>query len=205
MNSRRLLWSALGAIALFIAISGGWILSLPPMPSVAAPSPIAQQETDATIAALKPPKRAAPADRHHRDQRRHRDHHYLMPYGILKRADIAEMVAYTRNGGGADDAVSGAQGRAAGDDRGVRCAASRWRRLRHRAAMSRDDDPAALQWIRNQSARGAIIIGVCAGAKAARATPGCCTASGKRPPTGIPSRSCAKIIPRSATSKTAAW
>jgi transcriptional regulator GlxA family with amidase domain len=32
-------------------------------------------------------------------------------------------------------------------------------------AMSRDDDPAALAWIRGQAARGATIIGVCAGAK----------------------------------------
>ena len=32
-------------------------------------------------------------------------------------------------------------------------------------AMSRDDDPEALQWIRNQSGKGAIIIGVCVGAK----------------------------------------
>src|SRR6185369_13350040 len=32
-------------------------------------------------------------------------------------------------------------------------------------AMTRDDDHAALQWIRNQSAKGAIVIGVCAGAK----------------------------------------
>jgi len=32
-------------------------------------------------------------------------------------------------------------------------------------AMSRDDDPEALQWIRNQSGKGAIVIGVCVGAK----------------------------------------
>ena len=32
-------------------------------------------------------------------------------------------------------------------------------------AMSRDDDPAALQWIKAQSAKGATVIGVCAGAK----------------------------------------
>jgi transcriptional regulator GlxA family with amidase domain len=31
--------------------------------------------------------------------------------------------------------------------------------------MSRDDDPLALRWIRDQAARGATIIGVCAGAK----------------------------------------
>jgi hypothetical protein len=32
-------------------------------------------------------------------------------------------------------------------------------------AMSRDDDPAALNWIRSQAGRGATIIGICAGAK----------------------------------------
>jgi putative intracellular protease/amidase len=32
-------------------------------------------------------------------------------------------------------------------------------------AMSRDDDPAALTWIKSQAAKGAIIVGVCAGAK----------------------------------------
>ena len=31
--------------------------------------------------------------------------------------------------------------------------------------MSRDDDPAALRWIRSQAAKGATVIGVCAGAK----------------------------------------
>jgi transcriptional regulator GlxA family with amidase domain len=32
-------------------------------------------------------------------------------------------------------------------------------------AMHRDDDPLALQWIKAQAAKGAVIIGVCAGAK----------------------------------------
>jgi putative intracellular protease/amidase len=32
-------------------------------------------------------------------------------------------------------------------------------------AMSRDDDPAVVPWIRSQAAKGAIIVGVCAGAK----------------------------------------
>ncbi|CFE04153.1 transcriptional regulator [Bordetella pertussis] len=31
--------------------------------------------------------------------------------------------------------------------------------------MSRDDDPAVLAWLREQARKGAIIIGVCAGAK----------------------------------------
>jgi putative intracellular protease/amidase len=37
-------------------------------------------------------------------------------------------------------------------------------------AMSRDDDTAALQWIQRQAAKGAIVIGVCAGAKVAAET-----------------------------------
>ena len=32
-------------------------------------------------------------------------------------------------------------------------------------AMSRDDDPAAIEWLRDQSKKGAMIVGVCAGAK----------------------------------------
>ena len=31
-------------------------------------------------------------------------------------------------------------------------------------AMTRDDDPEALQWIRSQASKGAIVVGICAGA-----------------------------------------
>jgi putative intracellular protease/amidase len=164
MNSRRLLWSALCAIALFIAVGGGWILSLPRTPSVAAPSRIAQQETDATIAALKPPKRQRPliAIIGINDATETTD--YLMPYGILKRAEIADVVTLATAAGPmtlypalkvepqATTAEFDAQHPDGADYVIV-------------PAMSRDDDPAALQWIRAQSARGAIVIGVCAGAK----------------------------------------
>lgn len=164
MNSRRLLWSTLCAIALFIAIGGGLILSLPPALSVAAPAPIAQQETDATIAALKPPKRQRPliAIVGINDATETTD--YLMPYGILKRADVADVVTLATAAGPmtlypalkvepqATTAEFDAQHPDGADYIIV-------------PAMSRDDDPAALQWIRAQSARGAIVIGVCVGAK----------------------------------------
>src|SRR5215216_124649 len=93
MNSRRVLWSAIGIIALAAVIGGAWILSLPPAPSVAAPPAIAQDERDATIAALKPPKRQRPliAIIGINDATETTD--YLMPYGILKRADVADVVA----------------------------------------------------------------------------------------------------------------
>jgi putative intracellular protease/amidase len=164
MNSRRLLWSGLCAFALFIAIGGGWILSLPPAPSVAAPSPITQQETDATIAALKPPKRQRPliAIIGINDATETTD--YLMPYGILKRADVADVVTLATAAGPmtlfpalkiepqATTAEFDARNPEGADYVIV-------------PAMSRDDDPAALQWIRNQSAKGAIVVGVCVGAK----------------------------------------
>ena len=92
MKLRRLLWSVLGAVALLIGIGVAWIFSLPTTPSVAAPPAIAQDERDATIAALKPPKRQRPliAIIGINDATETTD--YLMPYGVLKRADVADVV-----------------------------------------------------------------------------------------------------------------
>ena len=164
MNLRRVLWSALGAVVLAAVIGGAWIVSLPTAPSVAAPPAIAQDESDATIAALKPPKRQRPliAIIGINDATETTD--YLMPYGILKRADVAEVVTLATAPGPvtlfptlkvepqATIAEFDAQYPDGADYVIV-------------PAMSRDDDPVALQWIRSQSAKKAIIIGVCAGAK----------------------------------------
>jgi putative intracellular protease/amidase len=164
MNSRRVLWSAIGIIALAAVIGGAWIASLPAAPSVAAPPAIAQDERDATVAALKPPKRQRPliAIIGINDATETTD--YLMPYGILKRADVADVVTLATAPGPvtlyptlkvephATIAEFDAQHPDGADYVIV-------------PAMSRDDDPTALQWIRNQSAKKAIIIGVCVGAK----------------------------------------
>ena len=89
---------------------------------------------------------------------------YLMPYGILRRADVADVVALATEPGPvtlypalkvepqATVADFDAQHPDGADYVIV-------------PAMSRDDDPAVLQWIRSQAAKGAIVIGVCAGAK----------------------------------------
>jgi len=164
MNSRRILWSALGAIVLFAVIAGAWIFSLPAAPSVAAPPAIAQDERDATIAALKPPKRRRPliAIIGINDATETTD--YLMPYGILTRADVADVVTLaTAPGPMTLFPVLKVEPQAtiAGFD------------ARHPdgadyvivPAMTRDDDPTALRWIRDQSSKGAIIVGICAGAK----------------------------------------
>ena len=93
MNWRLPLWGGLGAAAVFVIIGGAWILSLPPSLSARAMPPIAKEEAEATIAALKPPKRQRPliAIVGINDSSETTD--YLMPYGILKRADVADVVA----------------------------------------------------------------------------------------------------------------
>jgi transcriptional regulator GlxA family with amidase domain len=89
---------------------------------------------------------------------------YVMPAGILRRADLADVVTLATNPGlvalypaltvEPDATVAEFDGRYPdGADYVIV------------PAMSRDDDPAALSWIKSQAAKGATIIGVCAGAK----------------------------------------
>ena len=164
MNWRLVVWCGLGAAALLATIGGAWIFTLPLAPSSGTAPSIAKQERDAMIAALKPPKRQRPlvAIIGINDSTETTD--YLMPYGILRRADVADVVALATKPGPvtlfpvltvepqATVADFDAQHPQGADYVIV-------------PAMSRDDDPAALQWIKSQAAKGAIIIGVCAGAK----------------------------------------
>lgn len=164
MTKRLLLWGVPGLVLLLLAGFAGWLFTLPPAASPAAPPPIAQEETDATLAALKPPKRQRPliAIIGINDATEVTD--YLMPYGILRRADVADVVALatgpgpvslypalkvepqattaefdTQNPDGADYVIV--------------------------PAMTPDNDPAALEWIKGQASKGATIVSVCAGAK----------------------------------------
>lgn len=164
MKLRRLLWSIPGAVALLIAAGGVWLLSLPPAPSIAAPPAIAQDERDATLAALKPPKRQRPliAIIGINDTTETTD--YLTPYGILRSADVADVVTLATRPGPitlfptlrVEPQATIAEFDARHPDGADYVIVP---------AMSRDDDPEALQWIRNQSGKGAIVIGICAGAK----------------------------------------
>lgn len=164
MHKRLVLRIGLGAAALLMTIGGAWILSRPPVPAAGTAPPITKEETDATLAALKPPKRLRPliAIIGINDATETTD--YLMPYGILRRADVADVVALGTEPGPVqlyptftvvpDTTIAEFDARYPdGADYIIV------------PAMSRDDDPAALQWIRHQATKGAIIIGVCAGAK----------------------------------------
>jgi putative intracellular protease/amidase len=164
MNKRRISLIGLGVVAGLATFGVVRILSLPAATHPRTMPPIPQEEIQATISALKPPKRERPlvAIIGINDATETTD--YLMPYGILRRADVADVVALSTGPGpvtlypalrvepdatitdfdrqypeGADYVIV--------------------------PAMSRHDDPTALEWIRSQADKGATIIGVCVGAR----------------------------------------
>jgi putative intracellular protease/amidase len=158
------MWFGLGALALFAIGFAGWILTLPLGASFAAAPGIAKDETDAVIAALKPPKRQRPliAIIGINDATETTD--YLMPYGILRRADVADvMTLATRPGPMTLFPVLRLEPQATIAEFDARHPDGADYVIV--PAMSRDDDPVALQWIRDQATKGAVVIGVCAGAK----------------------------------------
>ncbi|MFB9949313.1 DJ-1/PfpI family protein [Rhizobium puerariae] len=164
MKWRHVTWGVLSAVALLLAAGGTWIASLPAGQAGATSQPIPQEETDAMIAALKPTKRERPvvAIVGINDGTETTD--YLMPYGILRRAGVADVITLATQPGPmtlfpalkvepqATIAAFDMQYPEGADYVIV-------------PAMHREDDPTALQWIRSQAEKGAIIVGICVGAK----------------------------------------
>jgi len=168
MLMRYVIWGGLALIALPLAGFGLWLATLPAATAVAIAPAIPQAEVDATLAALKPPKRARPliAVISLNDATETTD--YIMPAGILRRADIANVAMLSTEPGPVElypalkveaDATIGAFDAAHPDGADYVIV----------PAMSRDDDPTVTAWLRKQARSGAIIIAVCAGAKVAAA------------------------------------
>jgi putative intracellular protease/amidase len=165
MKLPRISWMSLGAaVALAAVVGAAWVASLPSARNTAAAPPIGEAEAEAMLAGLKPPKRGRPlvAIVGINDATEATD--YLMPFGILRRSGVAdvELLATARGPVSLYPALTvEPQATVADFD------------ARHPAgadyvivpAMSRDDDPVVLEWLRTQAAGGAIVIGVCAGAK----------------------------------------
>src|SRR5262249_43543169 len=142
---RLILWCALGAVGISAAIGGAWLLSLPLARTATAGAVIPGRETEAVLAALRPPKRARPliAILGINDATEGTD--YLMPYGILKRSNVADVIALATAPGPlklypalrAEPEMTVAQFDAQHPDGADYVIVP---------AMSRDDDPAALAW-----------------------------------------------------------
>ncbi len=163
MNKRHKLWIGAGVAVVVVAVALQ-VLSRPPEPSEVAPPAIGADEIAATLAALKPPKRARPvvAMIGINDATEVTD--YLMPVGILRRADVADVLMVATRPGRVklypaltvepDITVADFDARHAdGADYVIV------------PAMEPHNDPAALQWIKSQAAKGATVIGVCIGVK----------------------------------------
>jgi transcriptional regulator GlxA family with amidase domain len=161
---RVLLWGGLGIVVLALAGFAGWIAMLPPTPAAAAQPPIAEAEAAATLAALKPPKRARPVVAVIAVNEGTETTDYLMPYGILRRADVADVVAVATKPGPVTlyPALTVEPQATTADFDAKHPQGADYVIV---PAMYRDDDPAVLAWLQDQSKKGAIIIGICAGAK----------------------------------------
>ena len=164
MNRRLILWGGLSVVAVGAGSGGAWILSLPPSPTRTAAPPIGKQEADAILAALKPPKRQRPliAIVGINDATEATD--YLMPYGILRRSDVADVVLLATEPGSVKlfPALSVEPESTVAEFDAQHPDGADYVIV---PAMSRDDDAAVLEWLKSQAAKGAMTIGVCAGAK----------------------------------------
>ena len=164
MNGCYLIWGGLAIIAIGLAGFAGWISSLPRAEDGAQTGPTSKEEMQALLASLKPPKRQRPlvAVVGINDATETTD--YLMPTGILRRADIADVAMLATHPGPVrlfpalavepDATIAEFDARnPEGADYVIV------------PAMSRDDDAAVIAWLQSQARKGAIIVAVCAGAK----------------------------------------
>lgn len=164
MSKGRWLGIGLGILATGAAGFGGWILTLPSGSAVADAPAIAQEEADAMLAALQPPKRQRPVIAVIGINDATETNDYIMPTGILRRADVADVLMVATGPGPVklypaltvEPDTTVAQFDANHPDGADYIIVP---------AMKRDDDPVVLRWIKEQATKGAIVIGVCAGAK----------------------------------------
>jgi transcriptional regulator GlxA family with amidase domain len=163
-NRRLILWSGVGTIGLAGALGGAWILSLPTVSAATEAPSIATAEAEANVNALKPPKRQRPliAIIGINDSTEVTD--YLMPYGILRRSNVADVVAVATGPGPVklDPALTVEPEATVAEFDEKHPEGADYVIV---PKMSRDDDPTVLAWLKHQAAKGATIVGVCAGAK----------------------------------------
>ncbi len=167
MRKRMIVWGLIGVV---IIAAGGFAVWLATLPAdvTAAPPPVPATESAAVLEALKP-KRERPvvAVIGLNDATETTD--YIVPAGILRRADVAEVLLLAAAPGpvqlypalnAVEPDATVAEFDAAHPDGADYVIVP---------AMSRDDDPTVMAWLRQQSDKGAMILSVCAGAKVAAA------------------------------------
>ena len=164
MSKSIFTWGGIAVVLLGVAGFGGWVFSLPSATAAAEAPPVPQQEYDAMLATLRHDGADRPVIAVIGLNDATETNDYVTTAGILRRADVADVVMLATGPGpvqlypvlqvmpDATIAEFDAQHPDGADYVIV-------------PAMSRDDDPAVLAWLQEQSRKGAKIIGVCAGAK----------------------------------------
>ncbi len=161
----RIILSAALAFAVIAATGfGGWLLSLPPAPLRLTAPEVPRAETEATLDGLKPARGGRPLLAVVGLNEGTETTDYLMPTGILRRADIADVMLLAKDSGPVElypvlrvepDAILADFDAAHPEGADYIIV----------PAMRRDDDPVVLDWLREQAGKGARVIGICAGAK----------------------------------------
>src|SRR5215510_10451402 len=93
MQRKLVLTGTLSTVALLITMGGIWIVTLPSAPVRGNAPSIGQDEAEATLSALQPPKRQRPVIAIVGANEGSETTDYLMPYGILTRAEVADVLA----------------------------------------------------------------------------------------------------------------
>lgn len=158
----------LAATAAFLMLAGGAtaVSAILPHPLEAnvPPTPATSEEYRRTITAMKPPKRVRPIVAVLGDNRGTEAIDFLVPYGVLKRSGVAEVVAVGMQGGllKLRPALTiDAQTTTAQFDRRFPVSAD----YVVVPAMTDHWDPQVIAWIRSQAASGATIVAICSGAE----------------------------------------
>ena len=163
---RFLLWTIPSIALLCCAGFGFWLLSLPPAPKLTDATPVPADEVAATIEALRSSQSGRPviAILGANGPTKTETTDYIIPYGILRRAEVAEVVAVSTMPGPIElFPALRAQADATIAEFDTKYPAGATYVIV--PAMSRDNDPVVLRWLQNQKGKGATIIGICAGAK----------------------------------------
>lgn len=168
MLESHLAWVIAAATLAIIAGFGGWMASLPTSGDAAKAPPVPQSEVASMLASLRP-RREHPvvAIMGVNDGTETLD--YLMPAGILRRSGVADVILLGTGPGpmklfpalSVQPDATIAEFDASYPDGADYVVVP---------AMSRDNDRAALAWLKHQAQKGAVLIGVCAGAKVVAST-----------------------------------
>jgi putative intracellular protease/amidase len=166
MSTRKKLLTTAAALSLTLTGGATAISAMVPDP-VEAPTPPTAATADEyrqTLEAMRPPKRLRPVVAVLGDNRGTEAIDFLIPYGVLKRADVAEVFAVGMT-------AAPLKLRPALAINAQLTAAEFDRRFAGGAdyvvvpAMYDHHSPEVLAWIRAQAAKGATIVAICAGAE----------------------------------------